>query len=539
VNPDGVLVIGLDGGTLRILGPLAERGVMPALRRLMVEGRSGTLRSTLPWYTIPGWTSLMTGVHPGTHGLLHWVAADPAAYFENVREGRRFVTSADLPFPTFWDVAGAAGRRVAVVNMPATYPAWPVNGVMVTGLLTPHGATRGVFYPEDLSSRFPGYRVDLSASREADSPDAPPRTDVDRAAYVRELIDLTKGRETLGTSVIAGDVDLGVIIFVGPDRISHRAWAEQASVAANPAQRGEIAALVLAYYRALDHALEALIEAAGPDATVMVVADHGSGPPAEQSFAVNAWLREGGYLKLRASQMQVAIGSRRTLKRMASPIVRRWKRKRGIRSEHALVDWSRSTAYAVKYPHTQVCGIVVNRKGLKREGWVREEDAHRIVERLRDQLAAVTDPSGRKVVVASWTKQELGATAPGFPDLMVETDKRFFPADGLLRRTLFQPDDGPSGIHEREGIFVVWGPRVRDEGPADADIVDVAPTVLGLLGIDPPSFIEGKVRRELFEPPASEPAPTDVGGPGGSAPRVSDAERQEIEEHLQVLGYVE
>ena len=73
----GVLVLGLDGGSLeRPADPWPQRGVMPTLARLIDEGAAGTLVSTTPWYTVPGWASMMTGVGPGTHGLLHWVASE-------------------------------------------------------------------------------------------------------------------------------------------------------------------------------------------------------------------------------------------------------------------------------------------------------------------------------------------------------------------------------------------------------------------------------------------------------------------------------
>jgi len=135
VRPGGVLVVGIDGGTWDVLGPLARRGVMPTMSRVLEEGAAGELTSVVPWYTMPGWTSLMTGANPGRHGILHWVRCGASDYWESRRPGRPFVASGDIPLPTFWDVAGAAGKRVAVVNMPVTYPAWPVNGNLLTGLL--------------------------------------------------------------------------------------------------------------------------------------------------------------------------------------------------------------------------------------------------------------------------------------------------------------------------------------------------------------------------------------------------------------------
>jgi predicted AlkP superfamily phosphohydrolase/phosphomutase len=538
MNRGGVLVIGLDGGTLDVIGPLAERGIMPTFAKMINQGRSGVLRSTTPWYTIPGWISLMTGVSPGTHGRLHWVVAPPEEYFEGSRRGRRFVSSSDIDVPTFWDVAGAAGKRVAIVNMPVTYPAWPVNGVMVTGLLTPSGATGGTCYPEDLLSAFPGYQVDVSTSREAGSPDSPSVKEIDVSSYMRELVELTHGRRRLAGELLAGNVDLGVVVFVGPDRISHRAWPEQASVVTGTASGG-IELLVEKYYRALDASVDALLSAAGTDVTVVVVADHGFGPPPEYSFAMNGWLREEGYLRLPASRMQLAVSSRRRLKRFAAPLAKAWKRRRGPGGEPAAVDWSATSAYAVKYPHTRTCGIVINRIGSKREGRVTEEDAPALLGRLRADLEDMRDPHGRRVVRAVHTRQDLGARSDRFPDLVVETEDPFFPDDGLRWHDLFRPYRGPTGMHHPDGIFVLFGPRVRGRGDASAEIVDVAPSVLGLLGILPPAHHEGTAREDLFDFPERNPTPDEVAGPGGDAVRVSSDELDEIERHLQVLGYVD
>jgi predicted AlkP superfamily phosphohydrolase/phosphomutase len=47
---------------------------------------------------------------------------------------------------TLWDILGAGGKRVIVLNVPLTYPPRRVNGLMVTGLLTPVSA-RDMSYP--------------------------------------------------------------------------------------------------------------------------------------------------------------------------------------------------------------------------------------------------------------------------------------------------------------------------------------------------------------------------------------------------------
>ena len=65
-----VLVIGLDGLTFDLIDPLMERGWLPHISRMRDRGYSAVLRSTVPPVSAPAWTSLITGVNPGKHGVL-------------------------------------------------------------------------------------------------------------------------------------------------------------------------------------------------------------------------------------------------------------------------------------------------------------------------------------------------------------------------------------------------------------------------------------------------------------------------------------
>lgn len=99
-----------------------------------------------------------------------------------------------------------------------------------------------------------------------------------------------------------------------------------------------------------------------------------------------------------------------------------------------------------------------------------------------------------------------------------------------------------SGEHSRYGIFGAIGNTVRPgTAVAGARIIDLAPTILGLLGLAAPDAMDGRMLTEVFRPAslaADGPVPTDVApGPGGEQ-AFSDEEAEEIAERLKNLGYM-
>src|SRR5215510_5464616 len=144
-----LLVIGLDGATLDLVRPWVAAGRLPVLADLMARGAWGPLRSTIPAATFPAWTSLVTGVNPGRHGVLDFTERVPGTHRV------RFVNGSYRRAPALWTRLTRAGRRVAVVTVPATYPPEPVAGVMVSGFDSPLAAAADgsfvhprSFYPE-------------------------------------------------------------------------------------------------------------------------------------------------------------------------------------------------------------------------------------------------------------------------------------------------------------------------------------------------------------------------------------------------------
>ena len=163
-----VLVIGLDGVTFDLLGPWIEAGELPNLRRLMEQGAWGRLQTTMPPISSSSWSSFLTGVNPGKHGIFDFARRVPGTYDQELtnaarRHGR-----------SLWRILSDAGRRVGVVNVPMTFPPEPVNGFLISGMDAPQISNAYSFpaiLANDLRERFGGYRVDVSArGRQSPSP---------------------------------------------------------------------------------------------------------------------------------------------------------------------------------------------------------------------------------------------------------------------------------------------------------------------------------------------------------------------------------
>src|SRR5262249_24907351 len=90
----------------------------------MDAGAWGPLRSTVPAATFPAWTSLVTGVNPGRHGVLDFVERVPGTLHV------RFVNGSQRRTPALWTRLSAAGRRRTGPTLPAACPPQPAHGLV-------------------------------------------------------------------------------------------------------------------------------------------------------------------------------------------------------------------------------------------------------------------------------------------------------------------------------------------------------------------------------------------------------------------------
>ena len=84
-----------------------------------------------------------------------------------------------------------------------------------------------------------------------------------------------------------------------------------------------------------------------------------------------------------------------------------------------------------------------------------------------------------------------------YPDLMVYFDDLYWRSAGTLghnTKYLLENDTGPDdAVHAQDGIYILYNPQNKGQKKVEANILDVAPTILHSVGLPIPEDMEGKV----------------------------------------------
>jgi predicted AlkP superfamily phosphohydrolase/phosphomutase len=512
-----VVLVGIDGASYRLIDPLVRAGRLPNIARFIERGFHGVLRSTVPPVSPVAWTSMVTGALPCRHGIFDFTGKVPGAYDFRVNTAQNRLTK------PLWTHLSEAGKRVLVMGVTMTYPPDPVNGYMVSGLgAPPQAETRSLVHPPEFAAMVnePGpYRHVPEANLRALSD-----SDAEKDKYLAGIDEQIRHRVALFRSMWAREkFDFSMLFFLDTDGASHYYWKYMD----DPASR--FSGAIARVYEAVDRAVGEVLDIVGADASVMLASDHGFGPLRRVLF-LNNWLGERGYLVFGKRGLRALVRALRGMPRTE-------------------IDWSRTRAY---FSGT-IGNIFVNLKGREPEGTVEPSEYDALCETLKREFLEFRDPaSGEQVIEAVYTRAEICPSGPpSAPDLVL-TFRPGFSVVGDEMRLHGLRDKGRvmddsfnwSGIHEAEGIVMGLGEPFREGGTrGEADIVDISPTILYLLGVPVPRALDGKVMAEAVGDAYREAHAVQMGdasaeGSGGAA-RLSPEELDQISEQLRNLGYIE
>jgi predicted AlkP superfamily phosphohydrolase/phosphomutase len=561
--PCRVLIIGLDAATFDLIEPWAED--LPNLGRLMERGAWGRLHTTLPPATFPAWTSLMTGVNPGQHGIFDFTRRVPGTYrleFINATYRRR---------PSVWQLLSQAGRRVGVMGLPATYPPESVNGFMISGFDSPvtTGIDRSFVYPQELHYEI---RRAVGSYEITDFQELHTGPGWHEAALGKLLHAAHRRSEIAAYLMDRGAWDCFFVHFGESDTVAHHFWSahDPHSPRYDEALAGDLGDAIHTVYQALDRAVGELVARAGADAspgelTVMVVSDHGAGGTGERVIHLNRWLAQQGWLGFAPSSAFGSVADRVKQMGYALPAaLQEWAFRGPLR--HLLgplestarlggIDWARTRAFSEEV--NTFPGIWLNVRGREPQGTV---DPGAEYERLREEiLARLTGwrnlDTGEAVVARAARREDVyhGPAVDDAPDIVLEPaldqgyaytflSSRGRPGQPVGRlapaERLGAKGGSMNGSHRPEGILILAESGVqRGVHLAGAQIVDVAPTLLHLLGLPLPAHLDGRVLSEALVSGSEVLVGPEAPGTAQVAEPYSAEQAAVVDQRLRGLGY--
>jgi predicted AlkP superfamily phosphohydrolase/phosphomutase len=519
-----VLFIGWDAGDAELIEDWCREGFLPNLARMKSQGTWARLRTTADIVHVSAWPSIFTGTTPDKHGLYHAYVMQP---------GRQSPSRPrpDLsPFPFFWKLLNDHGKRCVIMDAFLTCPLQGFNGAQIVEWGTWSWFWKPTITPASLKKelwrKFGPYPAE-DHSRVLTPPDC-------RGFRQRLLAGVAKKTQAVKWLIDREEWDLFLVVFGEAHPAGHYFWhLHDPSYIAHP--HGEVDTLRYALrdvYVALDQAIGDILQSVDDTTTVFLVSGDGMGPNYSGSHLLHDVLVRMGLLKMQSGdgkagdtpqgseQSQRVTGD--VLTRLRHRIPASWriaisqtllphqvKERLSLRWLTAGIRWEETRAFLI--PNANEGYIRVNLKGREPQGTVAPgQEYEGICEEIYRTAKGLINPVHGKLAARTVYKTDdiyRGPCRSHLPDIIINWNDDARVTTDLRAETygLFHSDKpgyelNPyyTGNHRPEAFMLAVGPETPHAVALNSpNILDLAPTILSYLDVDPPDYMDGRVLAEL------------------------------------------
>jgi predicted AlkP superfamily phosphohydrolase/phosphomutase len=456
-----VFVIGLDCAVPDLVFN-QWRSDLKHLNALMSAGFYGDLRSSIPAITIPAWTSMLTSKDPGVLGCYGFRNRANYSYHE-----MSIMLNDSIHEKRVWNYLGDSGFESVILGVPQTYPVRPLRGTLVSGFLTPNQKS-DFSYPfsfrNEVLKAVPDYTFDVKEFRTEDKEHLLMQIDKMTDSHFR-LIDYAMKNKSW---------DFFMSVEIGVDRMHHAFWHFMDSQHYRYEPGSPYQSAIHDYYMKIDRKIGEWLSLLDDHTAIMVVSDHGA-QCMKGGICINEWLWRNGYLAFKKDPVPGQITD----------------------FEKMEVDWTRTRAWGSGGYYGRIFLNVQNRE---LSGVVPQDQYEQVLEELIQKLSAIGDSSGKPIGTRVFKPQDIYKEVNRIaPDLIVYFGNLGWRSIGSLGYDAlytFENDKGPDSCnHAENGMFILFDPRNPQTGRRiqGAQLMDVAPTILSLMGQPLPDGLQGKV----------------------------------------------
>ncbi len=475
------IIIGLDGASYGLLGKWIDNGKLPNLKKIKDLGFTSSLKSTIPFYSAPAWTSLVTGVNPGRHCVFDFF------YLEN--KDIRTISSVRRRVPAFWEILDKCNKRSVIINVPCTYPPDKFNGKMVTGMMTPSKKSEFT-HPQSLKEKIKNYKLD---SWWQALPFLVGNNNPKKILKITKEI-INERFNTLIELTTDGEWDIAFLVVRILDHLQHYLWDNKE--------------VLYEAYKYVDDCLGKLMQKY-PDVNYIILSDHGF-RSAEKCFYINNFLHNRGYIKFKKNLQIKSMILKEVFNSIANVCVRfvslfidvnKISRNTVFKNIMNACTFTTATIFKTSRAFStssSSCGVFLDDKTIR-------DEIIRSLEELKDP------DTGRKVIKEVYKREEVyrGEHIGEAPDIIYIVNDEYTMTDRLvavgagikdvfnseykLREIYTCREFGHTGEHADTGIFLSCGPVIKNADMEENSICDIFSTIIYGLNIGRLETSDGKI----------------------------------------------
>ncbi|PIS21327.1 hypothetical protein COY33_01725 [candidate division WWE3 bacterium CG_4_10_14_0_2_um_filter_42_7] len=521
-----VISIGIDGGDFALVGKWLAEGKLPNLKKIADGGVFGSLKSTVPPMTSPAWPSFMTGKNPGKHGVFDFVSLEKGK--------QEIVNSTKIHAETIFETLSKNGKKVYVLNVPVTYPPFPINGSMISGYPCPYDDHK-IAYPEELLKEL---KVTLGKYR------ANIRIPMERGkeeACFDDLKDLFLTQVKYFHHFLEKENwDFIMIVFGVSDSVSHFFWKNQEEKDPN------FGNYILTIYQMIDEEIGKVVSQMKEDTTLFIMSDHGFGP-LDATVNLNIFLLDEGFLKLKSGLITKIKHFLFTHGLTPAKIFRAVKKAGLKRIAWVLPRSTRDKALDSFLSYSDIDFELSTAVSLGHLGqiFILNKNA---VGAVKSALLNLKHPETKEPLVEDVIEKKEICSGQFFdksPDLhIVFKDRRYvaYPLFAGSERLVEENLPGNTGHHRDYGIFFACGNNIISGKLLEkAHIYDLAPTILSVFGLPLDPDFDGKTLDIFKNNENLGKVSTNTDKVGGLKIRdefVGEEEKKLMKKKLLDLGYL-
>jgi len=409
------VIIGLDGVPFRLIEEFSKNGTMPNVGRLIKDGIFRQMSSSIPEVSSVAWTSILTGKNPAHHGIFGFTDLACNTYRLS------FPNFNNLKTPCFWEED--SNVKHIIINVPSTYPARSLNGVLISGFVALR--LEQAVFPDSLIPQLEeiSYRIDVDSQKAHQSLDL----------FLRDLDKALDTRISAYRHLWQQSWQTFMLVFTGTDRLSHFLWD------AYEDKNHKYRLAFLNHFRRVDKIIGEIAGNLEITDSIILLSDHGF-ELLEKDVYINSILKKGRFLKLKDSS----------------------------RPNFNQIDFE-TKAFAL-----DPARIYVNIKDKYPCGSVSIQDKNKVLNELEGTFESLKT-NGRKVIRRIFRKEEIyiGPLIDRAPDLVLVPNEGFNLKAGINAREFYGKGIFTGKHTQHDAFLLVKSPCTGDVVPDNPSVFDI------------------------------------------------------------------